>query len=553
MAVSSLAYTMLGMEPPVPMTRPVEQDINAQGLDAMLNPRPRAARRATSHYNTFQTVCSSALDSPPNYTAATRQRLDVRRPREGEEVLPKYRSTVNCEAKVLLFLESINPLHGVSESDWREVYVVVRGTLFSVHRVKDGGPGKLLRSYTLQHAEVGLAADTQHTILVPQTRLAHLIPVAARRRAWQKDPEMFKTVRQNLLRLRVETDQMLLADANEERIHDLIGAVSAGIDISFAIDERNIPRQCTVPRRRRRQRGTGDLNDPSLLAEQQRILEQMYPDFAEQHPTTTSRPQLDRTTTVDTTTTEARPTPAQEDEDLDLAVMREDFANPNAPAPTQPTDSFRRPGMIRQTTASSLASTFSTDMIYASSPDHFNSTGKWQPPHPCTTAQIQRYTRRCMPVLLAEAVRASDVLICGGKRVRINWRMELLEEWELKPPSYRSHRFEVAAPTTVSTSSQSDNGAQQLQRSPSHSSQTPSCDMHSSSPLSARSAFAEREDQIEATHTGLAQLELTKSGTGMAEKSLVRGSAGQQDEGRKLEVRRVQGRVEACHGVVFCF
>jgi hypothetical protein len=509
--------------------------------EALHNIPVRPSRRATSHYSYFLAGTQPASDSPPSYAIATRHRYpQTRNPDEGREVLPKYSSTVDAEARLLLQLESINPLHGVSESEWREVYVVLRGTLLSIFRVKDGGAGKLLRSYTLQHAEVGLAADSQHTVLIPQTRLAHLIPTSARRKAWQKDPDLFKPVKQTILRLRIETDQILLADHSEDRIHDLIYAISAGIDISYSIDERNVPRQCTVPRRRRRQRIaiTGDLNDPALLAEQERILRDMYPAFAEQQ-LAASRPALHRSVTQETTNL-PMPTPAREEDDLDFAIMREDFAAPTAPAPTQPSEAPVRPAVSRMTTASSVASTLSQDMIYATSPNNFSEAGKWQPPHPRTAAQIQRYARRCMPILLAESVRASDILICHGRRVKVNWRMEMLEDWELSPPSYKAHHFKAPASDVEAV------GAG-LQRTRSQTSQSPSAT--NSSPQSSRSVL-DRIDQIEPIDTSLANLELAKTPTNTEKSSPVRSTVASNLPDAKTQDRQSASEI---HGVVFCF
>ncbi|KAK1075531.1 hypothetical protein LTR33_009500 [Friedmanniomyces endolithicus] len=502
MALSPFALSILGMDTENRRRRP-EDDTETQVPNTTRTAPVRHSRRATSHYNFFQTLCSAAQDSPPAYALAVKHKAPATRQRgEGHERLPGYSCSVSAETKLLLQLESVNPLHGVSESDWREVFVTLRGTLFSIHRVMDGGAGKLLRSFTLQHAEIGLAVDSQHQVLVPQTRLAHLIPVYARRKAWQKDSSLFRPVTQHILRLRIETDQILLADADEDRIHDFIHAISAGIDISCAIDERSIPRQCTVPRRRRRQRPTSDnLNDPILLAEQERILREMYPAFAEQ--TATQQQQIHRTLTK-MQANESTPTPSREEDDLDFAIIREDFAIPTSIAPTQPTGTAPRPGMSRQTTASSLTSTFSSDMIYATSPANFTPSGKWQPPHPRTPSQIQRYARRCMPVLLAEAVRASDVLICNGKRVKINWRMEMLEEWTLSPPSYKSHA--VKAATRVAAEAVE---VVALQRNRSQISQTPSA--ANSSPLSSsRSVMDEGGDRIEAVEGSEGSLELGK-------------------------------------------
>lgn len=550
MAMSPFALSILGMEP-------VRRQQGGRDAMYMSFPEMRAHRsspkRALSNYNTFQTICSPSHDSPPAYAVATRHKYPAQQlPRE--EVLPGYSCSVEAEARLLLQLESINPLHGISESEWREVYVTLRGTLLNIHRVKDGGAGKLLRSYTLQHAEVGLAPEVLHTVLVPQTRLARLIPMAARSRAWQKDPDLFRAERQTILRIRVETDQIILADSSEDRIHELIYAISAGIDISYDLDERTVPRQCTVPRRRRRVRGLvgGDLNDPSLLAEQERILRDMYPAFAERSRTnwTGPRPELQRTRTEDASN-EPATTAAREDDELDLAVMREDFANPNAPAPTQTGESPLRPAMSRQTTASSVTSTLSTDMIYATSPLNFTASGKWQPPHPRTAAQIQRYARRCMPLLHAECHRASDILICHGKRVKINWRMELLEEWSLSPPSYKSHAFVTPEPA--------EDEMTELQRTRSQTSQSPSATNSSDSPRSTRGSVvndSDRADQIEPIDTGLANLDLAKVQTLGMEKSSSPTRTSTQIARTPAEEKpqeAMQQPGDLVHGVVFCF
>jgi hypothetical protein len=331
-------------------------------------------------------------------------------------------------------LESINPLHGCGDGEWREVYAVVRGTMVNFHKLKGDGAGRLLRSYTLQHAEVGLATDTQYTTLLPQTRLAHLIPSAARRRAWQKDPSMFNLVKQNVLRLRVETDQLLLADPCEDRIHHLVHSISAAIDIAQPIDDRSIPRQCTVPRRRRRQRPqvVNDIADPAFLAEQERIFGQMYPDFAG------ARAEPPRPGTGPDA---PHPTPVREEDEVDLAAMREETSAPSTSQHLSAMDANNRPVNSRQTTGTTIGSTFSDDMVYATSRTNFDDEGKWHPPHLRTQAQVQRYIRRCMPILLAESVRASDIVVADGRRMKINWRMELLEEWELQPPAYKAHDF----------------------------------------------------------------------------------------------------------------
>lgn len=429
-----------------------------------------------SNYNVFQTSCAVATDAPPSYATALRPRPSSP-PRQvpGREKLPAYTCTVECGAKMLLNLECVNPLSFVGEADWREVYALVRGTMLSLHRVKDGGPGKLLRTYTLQHAEVGLATDVEFCKLVPQTRMAHLIPGAARRRAWQKDSSLFKEVRQSVLRLRAEAHQLLLADSDEGQVWKFVHSLSAAIDIAQPIDDRSIPRQCTVPRRRNRRHQQQnqqqqqrphfgiDINDPIMLAEQERIFSQMFPRFAQTMREGGAQEQPVPQVEEPIETVEAPQTPAREEEEIDLSEMREDSS-----ARPQSGDGALRPSASRTTTSTTVNSTFSDDMMYTTSPANFTPEGKWQPTQNRTEAQLQRYIRRCMPVLLCEAPRASDIIICNGKRMRINARMELLEEWELQPPSYKAHNFHKSTTATtelVRSSSQRSSAADEAPQS----------------------------------------------------------------------------------------
>jgi hypothetical protein len=85
---------------------------------------------------------------------------------------------------------------------------------------------KLLRSYSLQHAKIGLASD------------------------YKKKPYV--------LRLRVESEQILLSF---NKINDLVAmnlGLTIGRDLSLDLNERECPRYRTVPRRRRNRRAHSD-------------------------------------------------------------------------------------------------------------------------------------------------------------------------------------------------------------------------------------------------------------------------------------------------------
>lgn len=79
---------------------------------------------------------------------------------------------------------------------------------------------RLIRSYSLQHAKVGLASDYKK--------------------------------RENVLRVRLENEQMLLAFETTQALIDWNLALNVGKDISLDVDERELPKYRTIPRRRRR-------------------------------------------------------------------------------------------------------------------------------------------------------------------------------------------------------------------------------------------------------------------------------------------------------------
>ncbi|KAK6437110.1 hypothetical protein LTR95_006702 [Oleoguttula sp. CCFEE 5521] len=421
-----LAVSLLGVEGWLDQPAPPRRSANVNGMTTASE--DRGSRRAQSHYNSFQTVCTAATDDPPNYATAVRcPPPTIARPHS--DVLPTYTCTVSHSARLLMNIESLNPLETatVFESQWREVYVILQGTLLSLHRAKDSGPGKLIISYTLQHAEIGLATDATHTVLVPQTRLAHLVPAPLRQQAWKKDAALFKAEKQTIFRLRVEAEQLLFADASEAKIIDVVSAISAGIDIAPQIDERSIPRQCTVPRRRRRHRavftGTGEA-DAAAVAEQERILREMYPGFAEHGSQQEAQTDTPR---AQTAANSPSPSPTREEDDIDFSALRETHSAPQTSA--------SRPTPSRSTSSVSMPLAPPRDTHFDASDS--TSRSKWAPQHPTSASQALRYTRRCLPLLPANAIRASDVMMQhNGTRCVINWRRGELEPWILQPPSY---------------------------------------------------------------------------------------------------------------------
>ena len=109
--LTSLAVSIMGMNGTV--------QAQPTGL-----PSTRPPKRAQSYFNSFQTTCTPAQDDPPTYATATRQKPVARRDlHAGKEVLPKYSCSVSAGATMLVNMESVSPLHNVSQSEWRDVFV----------------------------------------------------------------------------------------------------------------------------------------------------------------------------------------------------------------------------------------------------------------------------------------------------------------------------------------------------------------------------------------------------------------------------------------------
>lgn len=416
--------------------------------------RSRSANQQTAHqtygyHNTFHTHAQLPLGNPPTYarindnlrylndkarTEAKAERADV--------LPPPYTCTVEIGGVLGVRHELLSPFHVSGQRDWTDCYVVLRGTQLNIHRAKQPGlwsknrqatAGRLISSYTLQHAEVGIASDFKKTPLVPKSPFAHLVPASSRYKLYETDPQLFEPVREHAIRIRVETEQLLLCAPTQQIMLDWIEAFCAAIDISAPIEDRSEPRYRSLPRRNRRQRlleGTQlseDLDNLSnvdagrrIIAEQERIIRQLYPHLG-------GGREMGNVTTV-TANVDA------EFEDFDPEDVR--FPTRNSLARMSSHDDDEAPS----STASS--DTKNTSVVRS------------------TPSQALRYRRRCAPVLLASSPRVSDVVICDGKRMRINVKEHRLVEYTSHPPRYDAHGYkknstprpttaDIEAPTTV--------------------------------------------------------------------------------------------------------
>lgn len=206
---------------------------------------------------------------PPEYSSLVplKPRYAVYvRPEEGQEKLPGYSPAVYREGLMCRKLELSTPYVTSAQRSWQLVYVQLNNTQLNIYAVSSASlkpsstsssnlkkklsnlsgyddiptvtlprpnphslPGtvlgslridSLVRSYTLQYAEAGVATD------------------------YSKRP--------NVLRMRAEGEQFLLENASQEDLIAWSNTIQTGIDVALPIEDRALPRCRMIPRRRRR-------------------------------------------------------------------------------------------------------------------------------------------------------------------------------------------------------------------------------------------------------------------------------------------------------------
>ncbi|KAJ8116616.1 hypothetical protein OPT61_g1987 [Boeremia exigua] len=409
----------------------------------------QTAPQTYGYHNTFHTHAQLPLGSPPSYARIDdnlrhlneKARIEAKAER-GDVLPPPYTCTVEIGGVLGVRHELLSPFHVSGQRDWCDCYVILRGTQLSIYRAKQPSlwskskqptAGRLISSYTLQHAEVGIAADFKKTPLIPKSPFAHLVPASSRHKLYETDPHLFEPVREHTIRIRVETEQLLLCAPTQEIMLDWTEAFCAAIDISLPIEDRSEPRYRSLPRRNRRQRMLDgaqlgeNLDNLSnidagrrIIAEQERIIRQLYPHLGE----------MGNVTTVTVTATASADA---EFDEFDPEDVRFPSQNNLTRMSTQDDDE---------------------------PPSTASSDPKNAPAIHITSSQALRYRRRCAPVLLASSPRVSDVVVCDGKRMRINVKEHRLVDYTSHPPRYDAHGFkkksspkpitvELEAPTTV--------------------------------------------------------------------------------------------------------
>ncbi|KAE9988271.1 hypothetical protein EG328_011644 [Venturia inaequalis] len=409
------------------------------------------------YHNTFHThaLASIAESAPPSYDLATSPQRRLRsnkgtlsRPVSG--VLPSYQCTLQFEGLLALRTELSTPFLESLDKRWHSVYAVLCGTQLSIFRIKtnrglrSASPtqGRLLRTYSLQHAEVGLAVDHNGCEIVPKSFFAKVMPKAAQKKLWHTDPQLFEPSREHVLRLRIEEETILLCSDTHENMLDWVELIGAAIDISQPLEDRSEPRYRSLPRRSRRQRqieegalersrpATNEELEARLIAQQQRLFRRLYPHLADDSPTNGAR--LERTITSGSELrreVQRQDEAAHEDaEDLDPADAREDGGEGS----TSRSNSARD-----QTSSTCLRESAQYDP--KSAPERAVMTSN----------ALCRFRRRCAPILLASSPRASPIIFQSGHRYQIDVKRDILVPFHILPPRYDASK-ETIKPTLAS-------------------------------------------------------------------------------------------------------
>lgn len=253
--------------------------------------------RTTGYHNATSEI-SDDPGPPPSYTTSTTR---TRLPRTQSEPitshlaekLPPYSCSLIEAGPASVRYECTSPFEYNETNQWSDVFLVLHGTRFSVYQVATPklfsknrapiGAGKHLKTYSLQHAEVGVASDCKKYELVSRSPVTAFLPQSMQEKMKETEPHLFEPVRQYILRLRVESDQILLRLKTWEERATWIEKLCAAIDIAPPIDERSEPKNHTLPRRRHRERQAG-ANQHSirvrldqLVEDQQRIIQERFP------------------------------------------------------------------------------------------------------------------------------------------------------------------------------------------------------------------------------------------------------------------------------------
>ncbi|KAI9166667.1 PH domain-containing protein [Paramyrothecium foliicola] len=394
-------------------------------------PRRRHSMDEDLFYHQVMTATPRRPSNPPSYdtTVSPRRtnRQHIRRAMEDRddsapgsrpaERLPDYSNSIALEGVFTMKHEIENTTKRAEDRHWHTVVVSLNGTALNVHKVKkdwgwgksrdgpsispDNPPwvkkGKLERSYSLLYADAGIAADYKK--------------------------------RRYVIRIRAETDQFLLSCVELSTFVKWLESLFAAIDIAAPIDDRDFPRDMSIPRIQRIRwfRGQSPTRTPqdSSPSVAENVQEQPQEDAEAEpvrlvrrrssSPELSSIPALERRASRDTLLG-----PVENGEGGDEEQETAEVAAPPDDDPS--TLPLRREHLHR----------FSTTSYPNLAVDPH--TGKWFPEHGWTTAHDMLYAKLCYSNLFFRSPRKSNYIISKGKQWYVDWATGRMVR--VLPPAY---------------------------------------------------------------------------------------------------------------------
>lgn len=221
--------------------------------------------------------------------------------------------------------------------------------------------------------------------------------------------------RRYVIRIRAETDQFLISCVELETFVKWLECLFAAIDVAAPIDERDFPRDQSIPRiqRLRWLRGQYSAQATSNGGTFQQLTESLV-----------SMPGSD----FDSAMPVDPPTDVEMSPDgpgIDLtngAAAIAPWDNAAAPNPRQSLVPVRR---------------LSTSSYHNENVEP--ETGKWRPRHIWTSTHDMVYAKLCYAVLLFKSPRKSNFVIFKGQRWHIDWSTGQMSR--VQPPSYGEPEF----------------------------------------------------------------------------------------------------------------
>ncbi|KAF3911718.1 hypothetical protein AA313_de0204678 [Arthrobotrys entomopaga] len=430
-----------------------------------------------SYHNSFPNASLSQLDTtlpPPSYADLDEVQLPIPRfkiaprPEEGRETLPSYKCSLKKEAIFDRKIEMDSPFEKSGDRKWSRVFCVLNNTALNIHKVKRTAmiaradpleedpddptgyaPGPLIKTFTLQHAEVGAASDYKK--------------------------------RSYVIRVRAETQQFLLACKTVETFFSWLEGLSSGINVSLPLEERVLPKYQTIPRRRRRRRNHDPAAAVDVVQQQEDIIRRHYPQLLIEDDI----PDIPHADADDTFDPNDRPASSHGleavDENGNLSDLDDGLQPSGVVTPSSHTDinindsvvdlsnlhiseehsQHLEPEDANRTFFNSRPSTSATNdphnpyamrghlagfAKHTSASMHENQTRKWRGGPGVTREQHLRFAKRCMSVLNANTPRQSNFVIEKGIRYEIvPGQYKMVPDSRITLPSYKTQKPHIYA------------------------------------------------------------------------------------------------------------